>query len=141
MAKFMLARGQRPGAYPGVKLEERPGNLPPLRRMVDVVFPSSMKAVEAPEGVDLSNWVESGHLIEVKATKKVAPKPPPEDPPEDPEDDEPEDDDTDDDTDGDGNGDYEEIVENGKTKYKCLHCGHVLKTEQGMIDHVEDKHR
>ena len=34
--------------------------------------------------------------------------------------------------------DYAELADG---KFRCLHCGHTLGTETGIINHVEDKHQ
>jgi hypothetical protein len=158
MAKFMLARGQRIGDYPGLKMVEREGGLPPVQNTVYIKFAAPMKAVDVDDDIDMSGWVTSGHLVEVREPKPK-PKPEVEEPPEPPialppeppkapeppkEPDPPEDDEEDDaeEENGEENGepDYDEIKVGGKTKFKCLHCGHTLATEKGIIDHVEDKH-
>jgi hypothetical protein len=154
MAKFMLARGKKPNAYAGLKKVSRPGGLSDIVQKVEFPFYPG-RAVDVPDDVDMSGWVENGHLIpirssedEKKAAKEPMPpappappkpsvptKPKPESGPDEvappgpaPELPKPEPEET---------PDYDELDDGS---FQCLHCDKVYKTEKGIVKHVEDKH-
>jgi len=37
--------------------------------------------------------------------------------------------------------DYEEVGKGKKRTFKCMHCEKTLRTEKGMLNHVDKKHR
>jgi hypothetical protein len=147
MAKFMLARGKKPGPQIGFKKVSRPGNLSDVVQKIEFIFWPG-KAVDVPDDVDMSVSVEAGHIVPIrdlakpkkdeapKETKKEAPEeaPPastrrvgesvsePESSPE------PEEN---------GKGDYEEM-EDGT--FACLHCEKTYKSEKRIITHIEKEH-
>lgn len=143
MPKYRLSRSQKKQPLKGIRKEDRNGTL--ITHNVDVVFEPG-KVVDTGD-VDMDHWLSLSLLtkIEEKAEVEVSVGPVVEavvveSEPETKEDvekvDEPEEP-VEDVENGDDSGDYEESKDGG---FRCLHCGKELRTENGMVSHIEAKH-
>jgi hypothetical protein len=79
MQQFILARGQKPNAFEGVKMVEASGNMPRLAKKIEFAFRPG-KIVEVPDDVDMSGWVDGGYIIPVRPGKPMAKEPIPSSP-------------------------------------------------------------
>jgi len=160
--RYMLTgHHAKPCTHSGFRVLERPGNQPNGIEAVQVPFvPGKITSVETD--IDMTVSVEAGFIVEIREVAPEAPDAPtgPEeteatkdapDPPK--EDDAPPADDQNSEPEGDDEPEEEEEEEEEEASYEelpdgrfqCLICKlnveeKILKTEKGMIDHIQDKH-
>ena len=73
MQQFILARGQKPNAFPGLQRIRRVGYAD-VTAMPEFMFRPG-KVVDIPDDVDMSSWVENGNIVPVRKGKPMAKEP------------------------------------------------------------------
>ena len=74
MQQFILARGQKPNAFVGIKRVPREGTLSDIVHKIEFMFRPG-RVVNIPDDVDMSSWVDGGQVVPVKPGKSIAKEP------------------------------------------------------------------